>query len=94
MIKRLKENEVIDIFINNTFKSHSEINPPWVILYQGKPLKMRSGKSSWQKKNHATAALSNHLYGKFNKYTSGWSPGEVTKLLQEKGIIEVKQLFV
>ncbi len=63
----------------------------WRIFFEGVPLQLRSGKSSWTKKQYATSALTNDLYYVFRKYRNGWEPGEVTKLLQEEGIIEIKQ---
>jgi hypothetical protein len=90
MTNKLSEEEVIDQAVNYLIP-HAGTNP-WVILFEGKPLKVYSGKSSWKRKNHAASALSNHFYGTFTKYRDGWEPGEVTKLLQEKGIIEIKQL--
>lgn len=64
----------------------------WVIIYNGELLRLTSGKSSWAKRNHATSALTNEMYGMFIKYRDGWEPGEVTKLLQEKGIIKIIKL--
>jgi hypothetical protein len=64
----------------------------YIILYKGKQIKLPSGKSIWSKKNHASAALTNSLYGHFSKYRHGITPSEVTKLLIKEGLIEVKKL--
>jgi len=93
MTNRLTEEEVLDRAVEvldslNERKS----NTVWVIKYNNKILKLRSGKSSWRLKNHANSALTNALYGYYNRYRNGWEPGEVTKLLQEKGIITIEEL--
>lgn len=76
----------------NDLQYRNSSSETWVILFEGNPIKLRSGKSSWRKKNHATSALSNHFYGMFSKFRNGWSPSEVTKLLQDEGLIEIKKL--
>jgi len=64
----------------------------YVLKYKGRIIKLSSGKSLWSKKNHATSAFTNEIYYKFHKYQDGWSAGEVTKLLLEKGILTLEKV--
>jgi hypothetical protein len=64
----------------------------YVLKYKGKILKLSSGKSLWSRKNHATSAFTNEIYLKFHKYKDGWTQGEVTKLLLEKGILTLEKV--
>ncbi len=94
MTNRLTEQEVLDKAIRELDSlNERKSNTVWVIKYNNKILKLKSGKSSWRLKNHASSALTNALYGNFSKYRNGWGSGEVTKLLQEKGIITIEELI-
>ncbi len=87
----LDEKAVINTCIHRLKLKKTSSEKAWRIFFEGVPLRLRSGKSSWRKKNHASAASTNDLYYVFGKHTNGWEPSEVTKLLQEEGIIEIKQ---
>lgn len=93
MTNRLTEKEALDKAIRELNSlNERKSNTVWVIKYNNKILKLKSGKSCWRLKNHASSALTNALYNNFGYYINGWEPGEVTKLLQEKGIITIEEL--
>ena len=91
--KKLTEEEVLDKVID-LIEQYPSVNEPetYVLKYNGKILRLLSGKSSWKKKHHAINAFTNSIYGWFYHYRHGWTPSDVTKLLIEKGILQVVKI--
>ncbi len=65
----------------------------WVLRYNGKIIKLSSGKSSWNKRHHAIAAFRNQISWRFSEYENGWKPEDVVKLLIKKGILVLEQVY-
>ena len=45
-----------------------ETTPGWIIKYKGKQIRLLSGKTVWNKKHHAKAALINHVKNILHPY--------------------------
>lgn len=65
----------------------------WVILYQNKPIKLISGKSTWLRKRFAVSAMTNYLSRHFIERRDNITAKEVTQLLIKNKIIEIKQIL-
>ncbi len=53
--------EVIDI-VKRTITYHNKQSNMYIVLYQGKRVKLYNGKSHWSSMGRATGAISNYLY--------------------------------
>lgn len=82
--------------IMHSFKEDTKRKQVWVLKNsKGEILRMRSGKSSWGQRNHATSALVNHIYLNWkDKEDVGFrNEVEVKDYLIETGQIIVEQIF-
>jgi len=80
----------------NSFEKDDKKKQVWVLRNsKGEILKMRSGKSSWRQRNHATTALINHFYLPYSERDKiGFkSKVEVKDFLIENKLITVEQIF-
>lgn len=82
--------------IMKSFEADTKRKQVWVLKNsKGEILRMRSGKSSWRQRNHATSALVNHIYLNWkDKEDVGFrNEVEVKDHLIETGQIIVEQIF-
>ena len=76
-------------------------NEMWVILYQGRQLIFKNGKTIFRKKGHAKSSLYNNVFygikhdlrNKFSRVQTDKIYKETLQELEDNGIIEFKRLI-